>query len=57
MRTAHLAALVTALVIASIAGALAVDLAPVVEQLLFSPDARPLHLSRLSEARAPPFVS
>jgi hypothetical protein len=35
----------------------AVDPAPVAEHPLFSPDARPLHLSRLSEARAPPFVS
>jgi hypothetical protein len=36
---------------------LAVEPAPVIEQLWFSPDARPFCLSRLSEARAPPFVS
>jgi hypothetical protein len=37
--------------------ALAVEPALVIEQLLSSSAARPLRLSRLSEARAPPFVS
>jgi hypothetical protein len=37
--------------------ALAVELAPAAEQLSFSPEARPLRLVRLSEARAPPFAS
>ena len=37
--------------------ALAVEPASPTEPLLSSPDARPLRVARLSEARAPPFVS